>query len=266
MKKTMIAYALLSLVAGAAHATPANPLMRPLATVKPADKPGVGGANRLQVPPAPPPVGSFPSNPPSEDHAGADNPNRKPTPGSTAAMRQALAKYVVVSISGDMAVLRPLPTYTGVAVMTTQQYGQVPGMPGAPGMPMMPTMGQDPMTAQNQIQANQANQVPRIYPSILLQSKKKTFVQDAEVIPHIQDGVVVIRLATTDQVVFSGRIEGISMRPALPTMDTVDQGYVTRNSPPVANTSSNGSSSSNAAPAAGGGGVAGAYGASGGIR
>lgn len=249
MKKTLIAAVLCGLTVGA-QAAPANPLMRPVATA-PANKPNAADAKgRMGIPPAPPPIGNYqaPGAAP-EEAQGQDGAARKPVAGSTTAMRQALAKFVVVSISGDMAVLRPLPTYAGVPVMATQQYGQQYGQQGMQGaMPMGASL--DPMNmpgmAQNQNAQAQVQQVPRIYTSILLQHKKKTFIQDAEVVPVIQDGLVVLRLATTDQVVFTGRIEGSSGRATVTGLDQGDQSYVNRNSPPVSTTTTNGTSSGNA--------------------
>lgn len=220
--------AALAELAGAVSAAPANPLLRPLATVAPANKPGPGARGALPVPP-PPPVASQ-----GEPVAG----DRRAPP--TAAMRAALARHVVVAVTGDMAVLRPIPSYTGVSVLTTQSVENAAGgQPMMPGGIMQPGgMMQPGMDAGAQNTGTAAQPVARIMPSIVLQHQRKAFVQDAEVLPTIHQGVVTLVLASTGQVVFTGRVEGLAARLPVTGLDTTDSAYVARQSPPVTGSTS----------------------------
>lgn len=238
MRKTTLSLVALSVMAAyvsAAYAAPANPLVRPtaLAARQMANQNGMGGPG---MPPAPPAFGQF-----GQGQSGGDSADKDAQKGAKAVQSQ-LARYTVVAISGDTAVLRALP---GVQAQ--------PGAVGADasaagGAAAMAPMGQMPGATPAATGGNQqAQTAATVLPSLIVKNKQNVYIQDIEVIPEIGNGQVSLRAVEGNRVVYYGRLDGMSVR--VPTkgmkVEAENSAYVQRQSPPVASQTANGSTTNN---------------------
>lgn len=223
MRKTSISMLVLTALAtysAACFASPANPLIRP-AGLGVRNAPASATPNLM--PPPPPPMQGMNSS------FGEQSPGANNKAGTVQAM---LSKYAVVAIAGDTAILRMIP-------------GVVSENPGAGGMGMQPQQAQATTTTQGA--------AAQMLPSFMVKHGRAMLVQDMEVLPEISAGQVVLRSTERNSAVFSGRLDGMSQRSVRGVkLETPDQAYVTRNSPPVSSStapvSGNGNSSGNTSP------------------
>lgn len=207
-RKLMIG--VLSLVYGVAFAAPSNPLLRPAEkssggsdgapSAVMAPKSSGTGAKSLPPPPPPPKSSSASSGAPAQ---GVETPQFTASPISVI-----LGKYSVVAISGDMAVLRQVPTANGAA---KAEGGAPAGAIGAGGG------------------AQGGGAVSAL--SMIIQNKKPLFIQDQEVLPEVVNNQVTIRNSEKTAVLFYGRLEGGNQEKAAPKLENENKEYVTRNSP-----------------------------------
>lgn len=160
------------------------------------------------------------------------------------AAQSLLSRYAVVAIQGDMAILRQATAAAASGAGGLSNSSSV-GLPGFnPG-------GSTSATSQS---GSTSDLGAGVMPSLLIKHKEELAIQDVVVIPDIRNGQVVLRTAEGKRAVFSGRLDGNSMRTQRGiSWQAVDSAYTARQSPPIskaagsatAGNTSNGAGSAN---------------------
>lgn len=231
MQKTL-AILLCILGVEAVWAAPANPLVRPAAL---ANRSGAAaGAPASGYPgnmPPPPPAPTYNST-----LGGLQAGGEQGAAGRSGDTAQAqLARFSVVAIAGEQAVLRVVPEGAAAPAPTVAQ--------GIPGLyPPASTSAAAPST-------------PRTgSSSLVVRHRQRVALGDQELVAEVAGGMVTLKTAELSKVVFVGSVEGSGQRAVRPVqLEPSDAAYVSRHSPPVGaagtaalNSGSGGSSNSGA--------------------
>lgn len=196
MQKLPLSFLVSALLAqGLAWAAPVNPLVRPAALAG-RSAPAPGGLGNLPTPPMP-------------GYSGA--PGGYVGQGGEVARATSLPNYTVVVIAGESAVLRVLaPTAAPSAVAAQPVYA---GMPNY----------------QPQASSGSTSASVSVSSSLIVKHKQRLQVGEQELLAEVANGQVTLKAADTDRVVFTGRVDGASQRPARTiTPEAQDMGYVGR--------------------------------------
>ncbi len=240
MKKTKIALSLLALVGAAnvlAQSAP-NPLMRPAPQAAQAPVGGMRGQSPL-APPGANDMSMLMGGQSSQDGLGKND----KTDERVKSAQTAMARYNVVAVQGDTAVLRVTATSAPAAAQSA-----------GPSMGWASQGGNAAGSAGQSATAGAADAAYGVLPSMVVKHKQRAVVQDVEVMADVQGGQVVLRTLDGKRAIYAGRLDGNGGRQMRGFVFTSpDAAYTARQSPPVSKSAAGSTTAGNGGTGAGAG-------------